>query len=108
MDIKKMIIQEKRERTIDLIAAGLWAALLASALWTGAPVIAAAGGLGLGLRLRSITGRGRVLIYMDAISKHEAVVEYLLARMDGTIPPGPPEDHLDLEQLQATPKKDRS
>lgn len=108
MDVKKMITQEKRERTVDLIAAGLWTACLVAALLTGVPILIAAGGLGLGMRIRSVVDRGRVLIYMDAISKHEAVVEYLLAKIDGTIPPGSQDGSMDLEQLQATPKKDRS
>jgi len=103
-----MIVQEKRERTVDLIAGGLWAVCLITAIMASIPILIAAGGLGLGMRIRSVIDRGRVIIYMDAISKHEAVVEYLLSKIDGTIQPGSQDGIMDLEQLRATPKKDRS
>mgnify|MGYP001600111947 CR=1 FL=1 len=105
MDIQKMMGQERRERTIDIVLAGLWLVFIfAIAMTSMTWYLLVLGGVSLGIRIQRALMCSRILLYMETVSKQEGVIEYLVGKIEGV--PGPGVQMIEL--MHQPSKKDMS
>ncbi len=78
MDFQKWIAREKWETAFDMLAAGGLAVLIVAGSRVGFVWWASAFfSILLGMRLKSVTMRARIISWMTTAKKQEAVIEYL-------------------------------